>query len=142
MKCAFLLPLPPSVNSYYKRGRKIDGTPNMRISEKGKKFRTKAIAAMLEQRVPSFGSRPVVVEVDLHLREQGGDIDNYNKGILDGITHARVWNDDDQVVRLVMNKRPKVKGGLVRVTIEHASDELIDELGQVIGERPRSWGRP
>lgn len=34
-----------------------------------------------------------------------GDIDNYAKAILDAVTKAGYWNDDDQIVKLTVVKR-------------------------------------
>jgi Holliday junction resolvase RusA-like endonuclease len=35
----------------------------------------------------------------------GGDVDNYAKSVLDGLTHGGIWDDDKQVVHLIVTKR-------------------------------------
>ena len=46
------------------------------------------------------------------------DIDNYCKGLLDSLTHAWFWLDDEQVVKLLIKKGEKVKGGRVDVKVD------------------------
>lgn len=112
----FILPWPPSVNTYYTvaRGRKI-------LSKKGREFKAAAVAEARRQRgsakpltgwltVTMFASPPTVT------RKRDGD--NYIKATLDALTDAGVWDDDSQArdTRIVM--LDKVKGGSMLVEVK------------------------
>jgi len=45
------------------------------------------------------------------------DIDNYAKSLLDSLTKAGVWVDDEQIDKLTIVRRDKEKGGRVEVQI-------------------------
>lgn len=89
-----VLPWPPSVNTYWRtfRGR-------MLISQAGRNYRTEAmLIAGLSRR---FGSQPVVVTVAAWLPDlRKRDLDNLLKAPLDALTHAKVYEDDSQIVGL------------------------------------------
>lgn len=46
------------------------------------------------------------------------DLDNTVKAVQDALTHAGVWLDDSQIDRLLVERGPVVKGGMVSVTME------------------------
>lgn len=46
------------------------------------------------------------------------DLDNLPKAVLDALTHAQVWPDDSQLDRLLIERVPVQKGGMIRVEIE------------------------
>lgn len=123
-----VLPLPPSVNSYW-TGR---GTGGHRMrSKRARAYLSQLLVAVAIQGSPSYGSHPVAVTIHLHHTPQGGDIDNYTKGVFDGLTHAGVWDDDAQVVRMQIRKRGRVKRGFVVIDIRPASNEEI-EWGETV----------
>ncbi|MGO2306697.1 MAG: RusA family crossover junction endodeoxyribonuclease [Providencia sp.] len=112
---SLVLPFPPSVNACW---RTVRGT--MIISEKGRKFRANAIAAVYEQlrRRPIAITENVSVIVKMYPpTKQRRDIDNYLKAAFDALTHAKVWKDDDQVKRVEMEWCEVVKGGRFEITI-------------------------
>lgn len=121
----YLLPFPPSVNHYWKNGRRFraNGTPYLGrvLTPKADKFRADAIAAIARQnnnRYPRPINGRLDVEVTLFwptLRACDGD--NYIKGLFDAMTHARVWNDDVQVRRHIVRDGEVMKGGAVLITI-------------------------
>lgn len=43
------------------------------------------------------------VTIDVYPVREAGDIDNFAKSALDGLTRAHIWKDDRQVKRLVVN---------------------------------------
>lgn len=61
-------------------------------------------------------SGPVAVEIDVYVSDgRVGDVDNYAKAVLDGLTGV-AYEDDRQVVRLVVERhRADVDGVTVRV---------------------------
>jgi len=110
-----VLPWPPSVNGYWRsyRGRQI-------ISKRGREYRASAaaemaVAGLLNAQI----SGPVKVSIDLHpptLRRY--DVDNWAKAPLDALTHAGVWQDDEQVQELTLRKCGKEKPGCIVIEIE------------------------
>ena len=45
------------------------------------------------------------------------DVDNFNKALFDGLTHAGFWVDDEQIQRLSISKGVKTVGGNVVVSV-------------------------
>ncbi|MFE4112258.1 RusA family crossover junction endodeoxyribonuclease [Kosakonia sp. YIM B13611] len=115
-----ILPFPPSVNSYWRAPNKGPLKGRHLISEAGRKFRSEACAAILDQlrRLPKPSTELAAVEILLYPPDsRNRDIDNYNKALLDSLTHAGVWEDDSQVKRLLVEWGPVVKGGRVEISI-------------------------
>lgn len=81
------LPFPPSVNAYW---RNIKG--RMLISEKGRKFRINTIASVYEQ----LKQKPKAI---------------------DALTHAGIWEDDQQVKHMDVMLMDVVKGGKLEIII-------------------------
>jgi crossover junction endodeoxyribonuclease RusA len=90
----FVLPLPPSVNRYY---RNI-GYRTL-LSREGRAYRV-AVCSLLAGRVGQPLSGPLEVELDLYPPDRRRrDWDNANKGIWDSLQHAGVYVDDSQIKR-------------------------------------------
>ncbi|MTC46762.1 RusA family crossover junction endodeoxyribonuclease [Providencia sp. wls1922] len=111
----FILPFPPSVNTYWRHVGK-----RHLISENGRKFRANAIAAVYEQ----LRKRPMAITDDVTVivkmyppTNHRRDIDNYLKAPFDALTHANVWKDDEQVKRVDMQWCEVVKGGRFEIQI-------------------------
>ena len=136
-----VLPLPPSVNGYWTRGKQWNGKKSMVRTDRAQSFLAKAIAAIRLQGSPSFGAHPFVVSIQLHCREgyTEGDIDNYNKGLLDACTYAGVWDDDDQVIDINPKRRGVVKGGGAILDIRAATDREIEETKTVNPDINKLW---
>lgn len=96
----------------------------MRLSERGRAYRITVVAELLR----AFGSHrtpikgPLKLTIVYHrpdLRRR--DIDNLQKGLLDSLTHAGVYEDDSQIEHLDVRFAPlplTEKRGTVEVTIE------------------------
>jgi crossover junction endodeoxyribonuclease RusA len=113
------LPWPPSVNRYWRsvpvgRGRGV----RVLISREGRAFRRDAVArlARFRRRGPLCGRLDVRVELCAPTR-RALDIDNRLKALLDAMQHAGVYRDDGQIDRLLVERGPVTRGGLVRVEI-------------------------
>ncbi|WP_373962508.1 RusA family crossover junction endodeoxyribonuclease [Kosakonia sacchari] len=115
-----ILPFPPSVNFYWRAPNKGPLKGRHLISEAGRKFRSEACAAIIDQlrRLPKPSTELAAVEILLYPPDsRNRDIDNYNKALLDSLTHAGVWEDDSQVKRMLVEWGPVVKGGRVEISI-------------------------
>ena len=110
----FTMPWAPSVNSCWMHTRF-----GVKLSVRGRKYRTDAIALL-----DSLGlsneliDSPVSMSIVLNppsLRRY--DVDNFSKSLLDALSHANFWIDDEQVNKLTISKGEKIKGGNVQVKV-------------------------
>lgn len=111
-----VLPFPPSVNACW---RTVNG--KMLISEKGRRFRASAIAAVYDQlrKRPKAITEHVSVIVKMYPpTNHRRDIDNYLKAPFDALTHANIWKDDDQVKHADITWCEVVKGGRFEIEIK------------------------
>ena len=100
-KATLKLPFPPSVNHVWRR-KKNGG---MYLVQKAALYRadvySRIVALRAKGLVPKkpisgpVGIRTALCPPDRRKR----DLDNYAKALYDALTHARVWNDDSQVMR-------------------------------------------
>ncbi|WP_337037796.1 MULTISPECIES: RusA family crossover junction endodeoxyribonuclease [Pseudescherichia] len=116
----FVLPFPPSVNTYWRAPNKGPLAGRHLISAKGRAYQSADCAAIVEQlrRLPKPTSTPAAVEIILFPPDaRRRDIDNYNKALFDALTHAGVWEDDSQVKRMLVEWGPVTSKGRVEITI-------------------------
>jgi Holliday junction resolvase RusA-like endonuclease len=114
------LPFPPSVNHYYRHVG-----PRTLISRKGRRFRENVTLVLAALGVRPLDG-PLDVEVDVFPPDRRRrDIDNVQKALLDSLQHGGAYEDDSQIVRLVIEKREVFPGGRVIVTIgrHHAHED-------------------
>lgn len=122
MIVTFDLPWPPSVNTYW-RHTIVNRKPRVLISKKGREYR-KAVLSSIGLKHKKISGR-VSVWIGANAPDRRArDLDNLPKAILDALTHAGVWGDDEQIDQLTIVRGEVVKGGGVRVVI---SDEMEPE---------------
>ena len=91
----FTLPIPPSVNRYWRQGK-----GRVFVSNEARAYKTEAgwLAKMA-----GVQCVPAPQRVSVHLRvyrpQQRGDLDNYLKVLLDSL-NGIAWDDDSQVFRI------------------------------------------
>ncbi len=108
------LPWPPTLNTYWRRV----GTKTV-LSRKAREFRGQVAAACAMQQAPRLGSARVRLTITAHPPDRRArDLDNLNKGVLDALAHARVFNDDAQVDDLRIVRANPCPGGRLTVHIE------------------------
>ena len=113
------LPWPPSTNRIW-RNVAVSGKPRTLLSQEGRVYRKAAadaclVAKLAGKQIPDrLALRLVVQAPDRRAR----DLDNTVKAVQDALTHAGVWLDDSQIDRLLVERGPVVKGGMVSVTVE------------------------
>ena len=109
------LPYPPSVNTYWRHPTKGRLAGRHLISEKGRAYRASVIAEIGS--VIALDDRLAVLIECFPPDRRKRDLDNVAKGLLDAMTHAGVWVDDEQIDDLRIVRRDPVVSGMVRVTV-------------------------
>ena len=108
------LPLPPSVNSYRTIFRN-----RMGISKTGKEFKSQVSDYVVEYKVPKLGAARLEMKVILYPRDKRKqDIDNRIKALWDALGDAGVFDDDEQIDILLIERGEIKKGGGCLVCID------------------------
>jgi crossover junction endodeoxyribonuclease RusA len=106
------LPWPPSVNKYWRtfQGRMI-------ISAEGRSYRKAVADQVLIQRGAKHYAGKLCVVIEAYRPDnRRRDLDNLLKAVLDGCTHAGVWEDDSNIVDLRIYWADTV-GGMLKVKV-------------------------
>lgn len=137
------LPWPPSVNSYWRSPNKGPLAGRTLISEKGRDYRNAVFGEVLLTMPPPSArpGRTARLSVALYAYppdKRRRDLDNLPKAVLDALTHAGVWADDEQIDRLSIQRCEQHKGGSIRVVIaeleaDDAGRRQADVLGSGLG---------
>jgi crossover junction endodeoxyribonuclease RusA len=91
----------------------------MHISEKGRKFKLNVSEIIATHHHIKFNMLRLKVHIDYYPpTKRKTDIDNRIKAVLDSLTDAGLWVDDEQVNELSIKRMPVYKGGKVVVTVE------------------------
>lgn len=109
------LPWPPSTNSIW---RNVDG--QTLLSKKGRTYRRKCrdlcvVAGIAGLKYAGRLRARIVLQPP---NKQRRDVDNHCKAILDALTHAGVWIDDEQIDDMHVLRGDIVSSGYAIVTIQ------------------------
>lgn len=117
------LPYPPSVNRYWRSPNKGRLAGRTLISEEGRAYRAAALEALACTDLgPALTGRLRVEIVATMPDRRRRDLDNLLKPLLDALTHASVWLDDEQIDDLRITRGGVRRGEqAVRVSIEEMS---------------------
>lgn len=110
----FSLPWPPSVNAW-----KTPFKGRMILTKRGREYR-KAVAEAMDGLKLSQERLEGDLSVSLVLNPptlRRYDIDNFTKSLFDALTHCEFWGDDEQVVRLLIEKGEKKPPGNIKIKI-------------------------
>lgn len=126
---SMVLPWPPSVNLMWRTPRSGPLAGRTMLSEDGRKYRRAVADAVLQQGRPKIGESRVALDIEVRMPDRRRrDLDNIPKAILDGLTHAGVWADDNQIDDLRVWRSDRM-GGTVVVTITQLRAQQGDLLG-------------
>lgn len=104
-------PYPPSINNYW-----LASGHRRYISKRGMEFKKAVQEACVG--IPSFEDQKVEVSILLFPRDKRLlDVDNVCKAILDSM-NGIIYADDQNVWKLSIERREKIKGGGCQVTIQ------------------------
>lgn len=116
------LPWPPSVNGYWRSPSRGPLAGRHMISKRGREYRKAAAIAVSEQWEGEATDKRLAVAVRLcSPTRRKYDLDNMMKGLLDALTHAGVWKDDEQIDQLTIIRGDNTKGGRCLVCIEEVA---------------------
>jgi crossover junction endodeoxyribonuclease RusA len=112
------LPFPPSTNQYYRSIRMGRGVRTL-VSKRGREYRDAVVGECCVSHLTNtlLGGRLSVTVTLYPPDRRKRDLDNFNKGLLDALTHAGIWGDDSQIDDLRIVRGPVVKGGHVLVEV-------------------------
>ena len=107
------LPLPVSLNAYYKAWRN-----RVVVSPAGKAYKEEIFKIVFRNCYDIKLKVPLRVEVVVNNRDRRkSDLDNRMKCLLDGLTEACVWEDDSLIDELYIKRGEIVREGRVFVRI-------------------------
>lgn len=116
------LPYPPSANSYYRHPTKGALAGRHLISAKGRDYRCEVIRRIAPLNYSAPGR--LAVTIICHAPDKRRrDLDNLTKGLLDAMTHAGLWADDEQIDDLRIIRGANVSGGKVVVSVREIERE-------------------
>jgi len=108
------LPYPPSVNTYWRaigRGRVI-------ISKKGREYRQEVVCEVTRGRGAQTLEGRLSVDIEAWMPDKRRrDLDNILKATLDGMVHAGLMLDDEQIDDLRIRRAGVEKPGRLEVKI-------------------------
>jgi len=107
------LPLPPSMNTYWRnfRGRTI-------LSQGGREYKLAVQEYVTINKVPSFGSSRLMAIITIFPRDRRSiDLDNRLKGLFDALQDAGVFDDDSQFDKIEIARGSIKSGGGCTIVI-------------------------
>ena len=113
------LPLPPSINTYWRnfRGRTI-------LSKGGRDYKQAVQEYVTQNALPKLGNQRLAAIIKIYPRDKRAiDLDNRLKALFDSLQDAGLFNDDSQFDRIYINRGVIKKGGGCTITIATIENE-------------------
>ena len=113
MQLTLELPLPPSVNTYWRnfRGRTV-------LSAGGREYKVIVQKYVTANNLPKFGEERLGATITIFPRDKRvSDLDNRLKSLLDSLQDAGLFDDDSQFDRIYISRGMIKKGGGCTITI-------------------------
>ena len=107
MICTLQLPLPPTVNTYYRNfhGRTI-------LSKAARDYKQTVKEYVLLNKIPSFGDARLQAIITIFSKDRRKqDLDNRLKSLLDSLGNASVFDDDSQFDKIEIGRGVIKNGG-------------------------------
>ena len=113
MSVTLELPLPPSMNTYWRnfRGRTV-------LSKGGRDYKIAVQEYVTTHNVPKLGSERLQASITIFPRDKRKvDLDNRLKGLFDSLQDAGVFEDDEQFDRIIIQRGAIKPNGGCTITI-------------------------
>ena len=113
MSITLQLPLPPSVNTYWRnfRGRTV-------LSKGGRDYKIAVHEYVTVNNLPKFGQERLGASITIFPRDKRAiDLDNRLKALFDSLEDAGLFDDDSQFDRIYICRGMIKKGGGCTITI-------------------------
>ena len=113
MICTLQLPLPPTVNTYYRNfhGRTI-------LSKAARDYKQTVKDYVLINKIPSFGDARLQAIITIFPKDRRTqDLDNRLKSLLDSLGNASVFDDDSQFDKIEIGRGVIKLGGGCTIVI-------------------------
>lgn len=95
------------------------------VSKRGREYRLDTAQCVIEQCPNITLTERLCVDVILYPPDKRKrDLDNHMKALLDALTHAGLWEDDEQIDQLQIYRGEVIKAGGARVEINQAGPVL------------------
>jgi crossover junction endodeoxyribonuclease RusA len=113
----FTLPVPPSINGYY--GHIAKGNRVIKyIKKEGKEYRKFVIHWCIRNKMQLRANLPLQMDIKYYFKDKRKrDLDNPLKSLLDALTHAEVYEDDDLIQKMTIEKFYDKENPRVEITI-------------------------
>jgi crossover junction endodeoxyribonuclease RusA len=99
----------------------------MGISKAGREFKLQVQDYVIDNAVPKMGQKRLQMQVTLYPRDKRKqDIDNRIKALWDALTDAGVFDDDEQIDVLIVQRGEIRKGGGCLVMIDEINEPRQD----------------
>jgi crossover junction endodeoxyribonuclease RusA len=113
------LPLPPSMNTYWRnfRGRTV-------LSAGGREYKIAIQKYVATHNLPKFGQERLRATITIFPRDKRAiDLDNRLKALFDSLQDAGLFDDDSQFDRIYINRGVIKKGGGCTITVATIENE-------------------
>ena len=108
-----ILPWGPSINDYY-----VSGARNKPLTKAARAHRSAIVTWLQPHARKTMWYKKLIVEITMFPPTRADcDLDNYLKPLLDAMEHSGVYEDDNMIDRLVVDRGINVKHGCVKVAI-------------------------
>ena len=121
MRLSLSLPFPPSSNTYY-RSVRFGKSCRVLLSKRGREYREE-VCDFLAKILDDASGFPLLDRLEVHIvihppNRRKFDLDNRLKALCDALELAGVFENDEQIDLLIIERGEIIKGGGAEVTIQ------------------------
>jgi len=119
MRYLLQLPLSPSINNYYGTHCRAGNYATIYIKTRGKEYRKKILDYIVANNLQLKANIPLELKIIINPKDnRRWDLDNRLKSLFDALTEADVWEDDELIYKMTVEKGEKVKEGGIAMELK------------------------